>query len=772
MKFATSIVCLLGLASGAAAVEQSERLQFADGLYARGMYEMAAREYQTFLDANPRGEGVDTAWYRLGESLVNMDRKRDAEAAFKKVVFDHPKSPFRYKAGFRAAELAAEAGRSDQAANQWEAILADSPPQDMAAASLYRLGRIRAKEGNTAAAAKAFSKIKTDYASSPFYPYALLALAGLVAASPEEKDNAAAMLRAAVTNASTPRLAAEALFQLGELEFRRGAWEASLSAFRQLAEKYPSDERTGEIALRSAWALHNLGRHDEVLKACAAAKPRPADGAGWLYLSANALRQLKRTAEAVKVYGQLLDKWPDDELAPAAAYEQVLAMYHAGRYKDAVAAAAKLKPKPELKADVAWIMAESYVQLKDNDRAVQFYRSIVEQCATSPLRQHAWYRWAYILQTSAEFEAAAKQYAAALQAYPASEGAPQALFASAYCLSRLGRHGEAVRDWSALIQRYPDNALVEESLYHKGMSTVHLKQEEQALATFAQLLKQFPKSKFAAEANFWSGAILETAGKTSEAETAYRAAIATGLAGELASRATMRLAVVLQKLEKPAESAKLLDTLVAAGSSAGMPPEMLEWLAGYHMDRAEHREALAAASALTGRPDGGKRALPWLVAARARRALKQSAEAAAAYEKAVTLGGQGRLGAEAALEMGELALEAGNMRQAGNAFDKAITLANEDRLIPLRAAATVGKGRVLRAEGKGEEAGRVFMSVAILFDDAKLVPESLYEAARAFRESGKHLESSKAADELRQRFPNSAWLSKIDRPNPEDVPKP
>lgn len=772
MTAAQSILCAMFLAAAAAAGGQPERLQFADGLYSRGMYEMAAKEYQAFLDTAPRGDGADSAWYRMGESLLNTGRKREAEAALKKVVFDFPASPFRFKAGFRAAELAAEAGRPDEAANQWEAIVAGTPPADMAAAALYRLGNVRSREGNAQAAARAFTRIKTEFPSLPFYAHALLALAGLTAGTPAEKDNAAAMLRAAATNTTSPRLAAEALFQLAELEFRRGAWEESLAAYRQLTAKHPADARAKEAPPQIAWALHRLGRHAEALQACDTAPRGSGREAEWLYLRANALRQIKRHAEALQTYSQLLDKWPEDALAQPASYEQVVTLFRAGRYREAVAAGGKLRTGPELKADVAWILAESHSQLKDSEKAVQNYRAIVEQFPTSPLRQHAWYRWAHALQDAGEFEAAAKQYSASLQAYPAGEGAAQALFASAYCLSRAGKHADAVRDWSALLLRFPDSPLAEESLYHNGMSLAHLKQDEQAAAAFAQLLRQFPRSRYAGEAAYWSGAMQETAGKLAEAESSYRTALAAGPSGATASRARIRLAIVLQRLGKPADSARLLDETVASGATAELPPELLEWLATYHLDRSEHKEALAAATALTARPDGEKKPLPWLAIARCRRALKQRAEAAAAYEKALALAGSGRLAAEAALESGELAFESGNYRLAGTAFDKAAALASEDRLTPLRAAAYLGKGRTLRADGRPEEAGRVLMSVAVLFDDAQLVPESLYEAARAFREAGKHLESSKAVEELRQRFPNSTWIARIERPDPEGAGKP
>ena len=757
-RLAMAAAAALCLPAGAGAVEGPERLQFADGLYSRGMYDLAIKEYRAFLDSNPRGEGSDTACYRMAESYMSLTNAAAAEPLFRRVFSDFPRSPFRFKAWFRSAELAADAGRTETACSYLDTMLAANAPSDLASAALYRLGGLRAQLGQKELAARAYTRIRTDFAASPFYAHALLALAGPAGASSADRDEAAAMLRTAATNTVSTRLAAEAWFQLGELEFRRNAWEAAAQAYTQVAA---ADTRAPEAHIQRAWCLYNLGRYAETLLAfdTDAASPGAVRAAEWLYLKANALRQLQRYDEAVESYARFLTRYRDDAMTPAAAYEQALSLHRAGRHREAIEAAEALKPKPELKPDVAWILAESHAALKAPDKAITYYRALVDQFAGSPLRPHAMYRLAHLLQTRGEYGPAAEQYAALAQAYPAADTIPQALFASALCHMKLGKHAEAVQDWSALLKRFPDHALAEEALYQKALVLLHLKQDEPAAAALNELVTRFPKSRYVPEAHYGSGLLLDTAGKPAEAAAEYRAALAGGLAGDTTVKAQFRLAVVLQKIEKPVESAAMLDPLVAAGKTGDCPPELLEWLALHHLDRSEHKEAAAAAQAALAMPEGAKRPMLWLALARARRGLQQYAAADEAYDKAMA--GEGRPAIEAALESGDMSLDSRALRQAASAYDKAATMATDDRYLPLRAAAYAGKAKVLRAEGKYEEAAKHFMSVAILFDDGSLVPTCLLEAERAFRMAGRKDDAAKAAEELKRRYPNSAWVKQL-----------
>jgi TolA-binding protein len=97
-------------------------------------------------------------------------------------------------------------------------------------------------------------------------------------------------------------------------------------------------------------------------------------------------------------------------------------------------------------------------------------------------------------------------------------------------------------------------------------------------------------------------------------------------------------------------------------------------------------------------------------------------------------------------------------------------------MLGVRARAYVGLARTAKAVGNLDDAARYYMSVAILYEDNEMVPESLYEAAAIFRKKGDFTASDNAVRELKERYPNSEWTKKAvkeaaeaDRP-PEPKP--
>ena len=75
-----------------------ERLQFADGLYARSMYKLAATEYLGFLKEYPDAGKADVAHFRLGECYRHLGRLVDSEKEFRLVYASYPESEYRLKA--------------------------------------------------------------------------------------------------------------------------------------------------------------------------------------------------------------------------------------------------------------------------------------------------------------------------------------------------------------------------------------------------------------------------------------------------------------------------------------------------------------------------------------------------------------------------------------------------------------------------------------------------------------------------------------------------
>jgi TolA-binding protein len=557
---------------------------------------------------------------------------------------------------------------------------------------------------------------------------------------------------------------AEALYQQGLLHFRRKEYDQAAEAFRLLSTKYPTDERAGAVALQAAWAAHNAGLFAETLRYAQRALTEGVtpERAEWLYLKANAERQLMKHDAAVASYTELLQRHPDSDLVNPARYETALTLYRMGRFRDALRAVEAVHATAKLKKDVYWLRAESHAALGEDDHAVQYYQLITREFPSSDVAQDAGYRLAHHLQGKGDFQEAARQFSAVAVNFPNGEMAPQALFASAYCLERAGQHAEAARDLATLVEKYPTSKPVEEALYMKAMNEVRLTRDDSATLSLNELLKRFPGSRFTADALYWKGVFAAKKGRPADAEVELRKALEREPRPELVREIKLQLALVLRETGEKARAADLLDELVASPMRSRLPEALLRWTAETWFEQGENRKSLAAASALADRattPDWKQTAHG--MEGRCLMAMGKPKEAAEAFRKAVATGGKTRFAAEANLRLGDLASEARELTEAHKYYSDAARGASDDSQIAVRAHAYAGLGQTALAQRKIEEAARYFLSVAILFDDAELVPKSLYEAAEAFRALDRPDDRAKTIRELKERFPASRYVKEL-----------
>jgi tetratricopeptide (TPR) repeat protein len=131
-----------------------------------------------------------------------------------------------------------------------------------------------------------------------------------------------------------------------------------------------------------------------------------------------------------------------------------------------------------------------------------------------------------------------------------------------------------------------------------------------------------------------------------------------------------------------------------------------------------------------------------------------------AYGKSIAIEAGTREGVEAGLFLGDVAMEQKSFAGAFDFYSKSAERASADELVDIRARSYFGMGRAAAAQEKWEDAARYFMSVGLLFDDQKLVPESLYRAAEAWRKLGRTADADKALEELKTRYPGNEWSAK------------
>ena len=763
------LILLFAFGTVRAEMDQAERLRLADGLYSREYYDLAISEYSELLRENPDHPNADAIRYRMGECYMGSGNLPKAEALYTFVFEKYPQSQFRFKAGFKLAELRLERGENELAVSALKSLLQNTPPDDMAAACLYFLGDALRKLKKPDESAQAFEDLVNRHQSSEFVSPALIMLGGLFAEKEGQLDKALGYYRRATEKPASDRLCAEAWFQLGQLQFRAGAYEQSAGAYDKLMTAYAGDERAPVARLQYAWALHNSGRYPDALErvrtTLASSSQVGKDAAEWLYIKANCERQLAQVDEATKTYDLILKDYQDAKFAKAARYEKGLLLYKAGKHRETVDLLKDFQVDPALEEDVCWLLGEAYAALNEDDSAARCYRTLLERFPESELAGEAMYRSAFLRQKNNEFVKASVIYLEMVKKYPAHKSAAKALFASAHCLNSADKHAEAVRDWTRLISEYPASPFVEESLYHSAMGRIYLKQDKEAEESLRSLLSRFPQTAFAADAHYWLGMLLKEAGKNAEAEKELRTALDLKPDENMAAEARLHLTLALQRQNKLDEAADLLQNLLTSRVKEQLSPALLEWLAEYRYSQKKYEDAAAAARLLAANArEKVWQQIGWCLLGRCELAGNSNDKAVEAYGKALAIPIASRFAAESALRLGELAYANNDFDAAHRYFTRAGELSPSDELLTIRANAYAGLARVLRAQGNDEEAAKHFMGVAILFDDPVLTPECLYEAGQAFGRLGKEDSRRKVLKELADRYPDSEWAKKAAGP--------
>lgn len=768
MKCRSTIIAATLLAAlavlPAPAVPPDEQMQFADGLYLRGLHDLAVKEYMVILRDAQGFPKMDQVLYRIAECYRESGNSAAADLFYKRVIREFVASPFRFKAELRRAELFVTATQYADATTLLTALIAAQPPAEIASGAHYYLGYAMARSGRTAEGQAEFQRILKEFASTPYAALAALELAAQRRAAGAKPDELAAMYRQAAEHASTPAVAAEAWFQLGDLAYGAKNYGEAATAYGKLLKDHASSPRAAEARLQTAWSFYHTKRFAEALPlAEEALKAGPAEAllGDWFYLKANCQRQLMDDEGATATYDRLAQTCPTNRLASAAVYEAALIAFKQRKYEDTVRRLSSFQAEPAVRQDFNWLLAESYAGSGQTNLAVQHYRMIVDGPAGDERVPDAMYRLGRLLQARGDRSEASTLYRLLADRHPKHEAAAPSLLASGFCLAADGHFAEAVGDWGRIARDHPQSPVVEEALFQKGLAELRLERDAQARESLTDLLKRYPKTSYAAEARYWIAAVLERKQEFGLAEQELREALKLDATPELKRRIQYRLAGMLQKQQKTDEAADLLQSLLQTPTRQEMTPALLEWLARMRLEKGRHAAAAEAATTLLAMTsDEAWLQIGYYLLGRARQGEGNRPAAIDAYRKAAGGTKATRESIQAVLVLGNLLLEEQQPADAQKYFLLAAERAADPSLLEVRAQALHGLGRVAETQQDWEQAARYFLSVAILFDHPQLSPECLYRASEAFRQLGQTEKRAQFLKELAERYPNSDWAKR------------
>lgn len=742
------------------------QLDYANGLFSRKLFDLAAPEYEKFLGQYPGAPGRASAYFYLAECYRALNKTSAARTSFQNVLDNYGDSEFAGPAAYGVAEILFMQKDYGGALPLFHKAAAKSKEPALALSARYFEARCLENTDRKDEAQNLYQQVAETKNPNPYREDARMA-AGTIALARGRKQDALRNYEALANETQKPALKAEATVRAGMVAVElqqtekgktdKAMAEKALSLLqkgRSLAEagKWRAIAQVGLVRLQ-----YQSGQYDKVIAEYKRAEKEIPEEvrAEMMLIVGNSHRQLGHTKEADEIYRQLIEKYPSKEEAKDAQYQRLINFYNTNgptlltEIDDYI----NSNPAPERADQAKLLKAEHFYKEQKFAEAAPIYAELRTSHLSPKLRAEAGYKlgWCYVQLKDNNNIIDAFEYF--IKAFPDSPQMASALTQRAVANQATKNYDAALEDLNILLTKYPVAGEREAALQQKAL-ILGQKDDPKGMAdSFRQLLKEFPKSSVAAQANYYIG-------KAAFEAKDYKGALAPLDAARQLNKeqyynlATVRIVSCFFYLQDRPACTREVDAFVATNPEARIPPEILEWL-GLQYYNEKNYAAAAKYLTLLSKSDNLGNVKPdfWFYLADAQTKLKDFGGAEAAYEKYLQIATDPAAKAKTLLALGAAKISAHKPDEAQKIAEEIMRLQPEGRV---NAEARLLAGDVQVERQNFEEAGRAFMGVALLYDDPAITPRALQKAAFAYQKAGKKEEADRVAKQLHDKYPDYA----------------
>ena len=744
------------------------QLDYANGLFARKLYDLAIPEYQKYLDDYPGRAGRANAYFSLGECYRNLHRNSNARTNLQNVLNDYRDSEFAGPAAFALAEMAFTDKDYATALPLFHRSAAKSKEPAVALAARYFEARCFEALGHKDEAANIYAQVAEGGNPNPYREDAR-ATAASIFASRGRKLEALNQYEALANEAQKPALKAEcavrgglialelvqpdkdkidnAMVQRAAALFQKGRASPDAGKFRAIAQV-----GFRRLQYQTAQYTQLLADYKKELDKL----PEPAQ-AEVLLLAANSERQLNHPKQAEALYQQIITKYPDREEAKDAAYQQLINVYNSdpSALSSAVDTFLATNPTNERADQAKLLKAEALYKQQNYTEAASLYGELRASELSPRLRAEAAYKLGLCHVQAKNTPGAIEAFTYYMQTFPDGPQISAALAQRALAYEQDKNYNAALTDLNIILAKYPKTREREAALQLKALILGQQDNTKGMVDTFRQLLKEFPKSSVAAQAQYYIG---KTAFEAKDYKTALTALNAARQLNkeEYYNLASVRIILSQFYLKDRPALTKEVNAFMAESRGGGInvPPEVLESLGIEYYNEKNFQAAEKYLSALRKIDNAGSVKPDYLFyLGDAATKLKNLPEAEEAFAKYLQTAKDPAGKAKVLLTLGAVKISAHKPEEAQKIAEEIMALQPEGRV---NAEARLLAGEVQLERGNFDDAGKAFKGVALLYDDPAITPRALDKAAVAFRQAGKTEEADRLSRELRERYPNYA----------------
>ncbi|HEU5116723.1 MAG TPA: tetratricopeptide repeat protein [Isosphaeraceae bacterium] len=690
-------------------------LNFANGLLRERRYELAAEEYEKFLQSAPPGPNAAQALYGLARAELFLLKYAEARRhldAFLKMAPDDPNAP---TALFRMGEAAYLMRDLRGASQALDAFVNRYPKHPHLDAAWPYLGDVRFGLGDLEGARQAYETALSQYPDGPLADRARYYLARVLNAQ-GKTDEALARLTE-IEERGKPNWVDKARMQTGQFLASAGRAEEAVKVFEAIEQANPTGPQVVEARLRRAEALVALKqfeRADPILTALSTdPNTPPAVAVQAAYDLGGSLRDQGQDAKAFEVWNEALGRFPGSNL----------------------------------EAMLLFRSAESLRDLGQLDEANRRFLKVATDHPEDAWADRALLGAARIALEQKRYEQAEKLSEQISARYSGSSLLAEAALVKALAIQGSGRDAEAVPALEALLKSEPPlrTDLEQAARYALGLAYRNTNQPEKAAEMLATMARGSSEG-LSTNALYTLGQTEFDARRYEQAIEPLEAFVKANPQGDLTPHALAYLAVAYRERNQPEGEKSALERLAEGWPESEDLVRVRLRLGEKSLGAKDPERAVSLLRPIAEGPAG-----PWVAQAKSSLGWayiesEKFQDAASAFAGVLDAEPQGSLAAEAAYMRGWALEKAGEDSAAEQAFAEAAGRFSETEP---GAKARLARARLLARTGKPDEAAAVYEKI-LESPDAHPASESelLSEWGWALYDAGRKDEAFKSFDAL------------------------
>lgn len=741
-------------------------LDFANGLYARKMYEPAIEEYQKFIRNNPASPLLAEASFRAAESYFFMKKYSEAIEKYESFSKAYPQDERAYTAFFRAAMAKYYAGDLQGARRDFFRLSKGKKDASVEAGAFFYLAKIHEADGSKDKAIFVLKRVLLNYPETEYASYAAL-LAGDIFAGQDHVDEAVEMYKLAADRVEPETVIREASLKIADLLFKAKRFSEARLVYRGVCERLSAavtkeDRVTYERALTGEFYSIYQEKDSE------AAKSFIVDNEVFLKTSSirNDIYFLDASLASEKndhsyALGQLEDILSttglDEATRTRVMFKKASTLNALGRTEEALSLLKSMGAgaSPKDLARSYYERAEILRESGKPEEALDSYGAVLGLEKVEPYFQKALYQSAFIRSQLKKWTEAKRDLAAYLETYPQGEEAERVMLQLVQIDLDEERYEEAEKNTRLFLKRYPESQLRDIAQYKLGTALTGLKKFSEAAESFDGVRASNADSTLSGDAEYAAAVSFEGSGEIKKAINSYESFIKHFPDHALVSEALPHIGFLYIQDKQYEKAAAFYNDLIVNKPKVSVDSATAFWVIRYYLDHSQYEKMKALLAALPERyPDEDLRHEVNFFLGEGMMGLRNYVEASRYYSKAIEVNPEGVYVAHSNLGQGLALLALHQPEQAEKVFTRALAFDDEIAVV-LRARFEIANLQL--AKGLLDEAARAFMHVAILYNDEKYCPIALFKAAECFEKLGRKEEGERAYQELVSRYPKSPF---------------